>query len=76
MVNHIIISKENYMILTLSTPITTQQLELHLFVGWQSFVYSLKKDTNVSGYLRVDGHFGWQKIDILHMCKQGGVSLK
>ena len=26
-------NKENYMILTLSTPIATQQLELHLFVG-------------------------------------------
>ena len=39
-------------------------------------MYSLKKDTNISGYLRVDGHFGLQKFDILHKYKQVGLSLK
>ena len=54
------------MILTLFPPITTQQPELHLFVVWQNFVYSLKKDTNILGYLRVNGDFGLQKVGILH----------
>ena len=64
-------NEENYMILTLSHPslpnnwnCTSLEYEKTLFV------YSLKKDTNVSGYLRANGHFGLQKFDFHHKHKK------